>query len=269
MHSSVEARLRGLSPPEASAPQNDHPYDSVPWLTYPYILSKLLEEVGEGRRILAIGCRTAPWIEEVAKKSAVVVGVDPDPKMIEYANHRWYGLDNVLFEVGDMRSSLNIANDLFDVVISMFSFGELGGTKKTFSEVYRILANKGKFIVVEDLAHKGVMKFHHPWMQKAGKVSSVSPNFLMSLFKSYRFGMVKSRNVEMHDLSMNKWMKALKYRVGDERMIQVAEELRLCLNTPIGQTYSVRQVENDLIFNLRALMVVGSKIQLGGGFHAA
>lgn len=264
----IANRLKGFSPPEASPPQSPHPYDAVPWLTYPYIVSKLAEEVGEGRRVLAIGCRTAPWIEEIAKRSAVVIGVDPDPKLIEYANRRWHHLENVLFEVGDMRSSLNIDNT-FDVVISMFAFGELGGMKKTFAESCRILANKGKLIVVEDLAHRGAIKFHYPWMQKAGKISSVSPNFLMTLFKSHQFGMVKSRNVEMHDLSMNQWMKALKYKVGEARMVQVAEELRLCLNTPIGQTYSVRQVEGDILFNLRALMVIGSKVQVGGGIHAS
>jgi ubiquinone/menaquinone biosynthesis C-methylase UbiE len=77
-----------------------------------------------------------------------VIGIDMTEAMVSKAkeNSKKLGYDNVEFRLGDIEN-LPVNDNIADVVISNCVMNLVPDKEKAFSEVYRILNNKGKFSI--------------------------------------------------------------------------------------------------------------------------
>jgi SAM-dependent methyltransferase len=83
-----------------------------------------VDDLGDltGRDVLDLGCGDGTTAIPAARKGANVLGVDIARNLVEAGNRRAAeeGLDNVRFVQGDARNLVGIADDSFDLVVSMF-----------------------------------------------------------------------------------------------------------------------------------------------------
>jgi SAM-dependent methyltransferase len=83
-----------------------------------------VDDLGDiaGRDVLDLGCGDGTTALPAARKGATVVGVDIARNLVEAGNRRaaHEGLDNVRFVQGDARDLGDLADDSFDLLVSMF-----------------------------------------------------------------------------------------------------------------------------------------------------
>lgn len=118
-----------------------------------FILSeKELKLIGEvkGKRVLEIGCGGGQNSVALAKKGAIVSGIDASEKQITYAKAlaRKEQVDADFF-VGDMQDLSRFSDGTFDLVITAISLLYVESLERTFSEVYRVLKDGGIFVFSE------------------------------------------------------------------------------------------------------------------------
>jgi len=111
-----------------------------------------LQLIGDvkGKRVLEIGCGGGQNSIVLAKKGAIVSGIDFSKNQIAYAK-RLAKKDEVKvhFHVGDMQDLSRFADRTFDLVMTAFSLLYVKNLDKTFAEVHRILKNGGVFVFSE------------------------------------------------------------------------------------------------------------------------
>lgn len=114
----------------------------------------------KNKRILDLGCGDGRDILTYEKLEAKeIYGIDSSTFMISEAKKIVKAPKNLV--VGSM-DSLPFKNKFFDLIIARFSIHYLSNLDKMYSEINRVLKNKGTFIVVA----------HHPtlgFMQLGGK----------------------------------------------------------------------------------------------------
>jgi len=84
----------------------------------------LVEDLGisEGQKVLDLGCGDGTTALPAARRGADVLGVDIASNLVEAGNRRAEreGLDNCRFEEGDASDLNGLADQTFDVVVSIF-----------------------------------------------------------------------------------------------------------------------------------------------------
>lgn len=111
--------------------------------------------------LLHIGCSTGELLKEIGVKYSLKLhGIDNDEVKIEYARvNLEKNMIKAILEVMDI--SNNTFNDkAFDIVISYFSFLWIKDLRKSFSEIYRILEDKGIFLILGEPDFGGLVE--HP-----------------------------------------------------------------------------------------------------------
>jgi len=111
-----------------------------------------LQLVGDvkGKRVLEIGCGGGQNSIVLAKKGAMVSGIDFSRNQIAYA--KWLAKEErvkVDFHVGDMQNLTRFPDSTFDLVITAFSLLYVKNLDKTFAEVHRVLKEGGLFVFSE------------------------------------------------------------------------------------------------------------------------
>jgi len=104
----------------------------------------------KGKRALEIGCGGGQNAIVLAKKGAVVSGIDFSRNQIAYAKRlaKMEGV-KVDFHVGDMQDLSRFPDGTFDLVMTAFSLLYVKSLDKTFAEVYRVLKDGGVFVFSE------------------------------------------------------------------------------------------------------------------------
>ncbi len=100
-----------------------------------------------GAKVLDLGCGEGESLEYLFNKGAKEIwGLDISKEQINKAQIRFPQFkDNFL--ISPMEEEVNIPNNYFDYIISIFSIGYTSDLNSTFKNSYKYLANDGKFII--------------------------------------------------------------------------------------------------------------------------
>jgi SAM-dependent methyltransferase len=113
----------------------------------------MLELIGdvEGKRVLDAGCGYGYYSLLLAKRSAMVTGIDISEKMIGLAKNNAHKASiECKFFVCDMQDLSMFAKNTFDTVVSSVVVGYLDCLEKAFSEIFRVLKHNGIFAFSEN-----------------------------------------------------------------------------------------------------------------------
>lgn len=107
--------------------------------------NRLLEVLGDlrGMRVLDLGCGTGRLVRDLRNLGATVVGTDLSEGMLAVARKKY---DDVEFVRADA-ANLPFKDGEFDLVISTFFIVHLRNLQPVFDEVYRVLKDRGNFIL--------------------------------------------------------------------------------------------------------------------------
>jgi len=117
-----------------------------------YIESCLSRVFGKGalaqQEILEVGCGGGLICEDLARRKAVMVGIDSSEGALETAriHARQQGLGQNIFYEQAVAESLPFADGSFSVIVSLDVLEHVGNLKATLAEVARVLAPGGVFV---------------------------------------------------------------------------------------------------------------------------
>ncbi len=101
----------------------------------------------KGKKVLEIGCGGAQCGIAMAKKGAIVVGMDISNEQLKFAkNLAEKNKVKIKFYQGDIVNLKQIKSNSQDIVFTAWALHYVSNLKKCFKEVYRVLKKKGKFI---------------------------------------------------------------------------------------------------------------------------
>ena len=134
---------------------------------YQAIHQRLLEyvELKENASVLDLGCGTGRLMGRLAAKFPTVraIGLDLSPSMLLEARARNQDRKRLIF-VNGRAESLSFADEQFDAVFCTMSFLHYPHPQQVFNQVNRVLANGGRFYLVD--AYRGENNFSSfiPWI---------------------------------------------------------------------------------------------------------
>jgi len=139
--------LGGREPvPDVSYPERIVPDEESPGIVALHLKRYLFAAAYcVGKAVLDAACGVGYGSAELGRVASRVVGVDVDPETIAYARSR-YGGANVEFETMDV-SSLRVADDSFDVVVSFETIEHVADAETFLREVTRVLRPNGTLVV--------------------------------------------------------------------------------------------------------------------------
>ena len=124
---------------ENEALERDGRLDAVLWRLAPWTDGTILD----------IGCGTGFWLERYASSAATVIGVEPDPSLVELAMERAQHLPNVTVTRGSAEH-LPVPDGSADVVHARFAYFFGPGSERGLDEVARVLTPDGVLLVVDN-----------------------------------------------------------------------------------------------------------------------
>jgi SAM-dependent methyltransferase len=106
-----------------------------------------LAAVGEGERLVDVGCGTGNAALLAAERGALAIGVDPAPRLLEVARSRAQrrGL-SATFEAGEA-DALPLADGSCDVVVSVFGVIFAPDERRAAAELARVCAPAGRVVL--------------------------------------------------------------------------------------------------------------------------
>lgn len=124
---------------------------------------RLIESIKKDDNTLDIGCGTGMLSFRAVLKGAKVTGIDINPEMLEIAKKRVNELevkDKIAFLEMGVAELDHFENDSFDVIMSGLCFSELSDDEISFTlnQVNRILRNEGKFLLIDEIRSKSIVK---------------------------------------------------------------------------------------------------------------
>ncbi|HEX5144199.1 MAG TPA: class I SAM-dependent methyltransferase [Mycobacterium sp.] len=122
-------------------------------------------ELGDGMRVLEIGCGTGNVLLRARKvnRNIELVGIDPDPRALARARRKSVGIDGLSFDEGYVQN-LPYPDGAFDRVLSSAMFHHLPDDVKRsgLAEVFRVLRPGGRLHLVDFVSgtgHDGLLGF--------------------------------------------------------------------------------------------------------------
>jgi SAM-dependent methyltransferase len=106
-------------------------------------------EVGEGDRVLDLGCGDGTTAVPAAKRGADVLGVDIASNLVAAGNARAesLGLDNLSFQEGDATNLSELDDESFDLVVSIFGAMFAPKPLDVASEMVRVTKPGGRIVM--------------------------------------------------------------------------------------------------------------------------
>jgi ubiquinone/menaquinone biosynthesis C-methylase UbiE len=140
-----------------------------------------LAQLKSDDNVLDFGCGTGTLLQLLREKypDAECSGVDNDPRMLQVAEEKLWGIPKVqLVEYAGY--SLPFTDNSFNAVVSTWVFHHLTNEQKTqaFTEIYRVLKPHGKFVVADwGKPQNGLMKFLFFILQIVDNFETTQVNF--------------------------------------------------------------------------------------------
>lgn len=103
----------------------------------------------DGKRLLDIGCGSGFRLPRYAEAARSVIGVEPDPDLLELARQRTEGFENVETRHGSAEH-LPVADGSVDVAHARFAYFFGPGAEVGLDEVRRVLAPDGVLLVIDN-----------------------------------------------------------------------------------------------------------------------
>jgi SAM-dependent methyltransferase len=105
--------------------------------------------ISDGLEVLDLGCGDGTTAVPAARLGASVLGVDIASNLVEAGNARAQslGLDNLRFQEGDASDLNELANDTFDLVVSIFGAMFAPRPSDVANEVVRVTRPGGRIIL--------------------------------------------------------------------------------------------------------------------------
>lgn len=112
---------------------------------------KFLPENLINKQVIDMGCGEGRWDRLMAERGAIVTGIDPSKKMIEFAKERSKGLsDKIELLQADIADLVN--NDKkFDFAFSCYTFNNISNLNDIFQILNKILKNNGELVIATKL----------------------------------------------------------------------------------------------------------------------
>jgi ubiquinone/menaquinone biosynthesis C-methylase UbiE len=112
---------------------------------------KMLEPV-KNKKILDACCGTGRYSIKLAKKGAIVTGIDFSKNMLNIAKNKAKKQDlDINFKIGNVLN-LPFKNNSFDIVICALALSHVKNLKKALFELNRVLKKNG-ILIISDLHH--------------------------------------------------------------------------------------------------------------------
>ncbi len=116
--------------------------------------------LGQKKSLLEVGCVTGELLKEIGVMYDLkLYGIDNDAIKIEYArvNLEKNMIDAKLMVMDISNNSFE--DEMFDVIISYFTFLWIKDLKKSISEIHRILTNDGIFLILGEPDFGGLIEY--------------------------------------------------------------------------------------------------------------
>ncbi len=134
---------------------------------YQAIHQRLLEyvELKENASVLDLGCGTGKLMSRLAAEFPTVraIGLDLSPEMLREARARNQYRKRLIF-VSGRAESLSFADEQFDAVFCTMSFLHYPHPQQVFHQVSRVLANGGRFYLVDGYRGENNFSSFIPWI---------------------------------------------------------------------------------------------------------
>ncbi len=114
-------------------------------------------------KVLDLGCGTGMLLNELARRSGFVVGIDSSPEMLELARKRRGSAALVLADA----DHLPFADRSFDAVVSVTLLQNMPSPAATVREVARVTKPEG-IVIMTTLKHKHSLDELECWIRTAG-----------------------------------------------------------------------------------------------------
>lgn len=121
---------------------------------------QLIGQECEGKRVLEYGCGTGSYAFYLARKGAVVTGIDISDVAVRKARQQALdeGIPNIDFRVMDAEK-LDFQNDQFDLICGTAILHHLD-LRRAFGELARVMKPGGRAIFVEPLGHNPLINLY-------------------------------------------------------------------------------------------------------------
>lgn len=117
-----------------------------------FVVGTLAAMLPEGARVADLGCGTGAMVAVLATGAARVVGIDREQAMLDVAAERTAELDNVELKAG-LLDALPIATGTVDLALCQLVLHHVRELAPVFAEVARVLAPRGRWVLVDMVEH--------------------------------------------------------------------------------------------------------------------
>ncbi|WP_343579514.1 class I SAM-dependent methyltransferase [Acinetobacter sp.] len=216
-----------------------------------------LIQLHQFKTVLDLGCGGGHVSYQVAPFVEQVTAYDLTPSMVELVAQQatQKGLDNVITQQG-AAESLPFADQSFDCIISRYSAHHWHNVAQAMSEIYRVVAQQGKVIMVDILGHSNpVMDTFFQTMESIRDPSHVRNYSLQEWMHfaecaGFRIECVEKQHLELEFQSWTERMQTPDYAVQTIRYLQ---------HKASDQTRQYYQIQADGSFRSEVLYLVLSR----------
>lgn len=209
------------------------------------------------KTVLDLGCGGGHVSYQVAPFVEQVTAYDLTPSMVELVAQQatQKGLNNVITQQG-AAESLPFADQSFDCVISRYSAHHWHNVAQAMSEIYRVVAQQGKVIMVDILGHSNpVMDTFFQTIESIRDPSHVRNYSLQEWMHfaecaGFRIECVEKQHLELEFQSWTERMQTPDYAVQTIRYLQ---------HKASDQTRQYYQIQADGSFRSEVLYLVLSR----------
>jgi ubiquinone/menaquinone biosynthesis C-methylase UbiE len=113
-----------------------------------FLMPRMLAMLGElaGLRILDLGCGEGGYSREMARRGAIVTGVDGSPRLIEIARERT-GDVHVTYRCANASALEELQDAAFDRVVAAMSLMDVQDYDRAVSEAFRVVGSGGELLM--------------------------------------------------------------------------------------------------------------------------
>jgi 2-polyprenyl-6-hydroxyphenyl methylase/3-demethylubiquinone-9 3-methyltransferase len=168
------------------------PVSSTPYLIQPVF--QLIGDIGQGTRVLDVGCGNGYWSGQLRDRGCDVVGIDPSQSGIELARKAY---PNVRFECITIDDLATLGESPFDIVVSTEVIEHLYSPSRYAANCFGALRPGGTLVLstpyhgrLKDiaLAVAGQMEFHHDALREGGHIKFFTRRTLERVLAAAGFG---------------------------------------------------------------------------------